>query len=351
MIRRGAALVAGALVLVLGREAQAQADSLARRPFTFVTLGHIRGKNDGKLNPKLGELMERVRAVRPDLVVLTGDIIFGDVQSDPADTAEVRREWNEVDSALATLGVPTLRVPGNHDISDLGTRDLWWGRYGRIPAVVERFGSRFILLGSAWIPADGDTRHQRIVRPEALDTAQVAFLRQELARPGSWDHTFVLQHHTLWWDDAAPWWKDVHPMLARAGVTAVFAGDYGPMKFSHLTRDSVRYLQASMEGIMTLQTLQNFERSRVLSSQFDNFLVVKVDGPSLEVGVETVGEFTSPQFQPAFFDSMMPKPKPTGWRADVAELATPRKLAALGGLVILALGLGFLIGRMGRRQG
>jgi hypothetical protein len=326
-------------------DAPAQSDSLAARPFSFAVVGHVRGKNDGQLNPKMGELLERLRRVHPDLVLLTGDIVWGDVQSNPADTAEVRREWAEVDSAFGTLGVPVYRVPGNHDISDIGTRDLFWSRYGKVPAVVERFGSRFILLGSAWIPADGDTSHQRIVRPTALAPAQIAFLKSELAREGTWDHTFVVMHHMLYWSNDAPWWRDVHPMLADAGVSAVFAGDYGPLKFSHLTRDSVQYLQASMEGIMTLQTLQNFERSRVLSSQFDNFLVIRVNGPVMTPEVETLGEFSSPQFQPAFYDSMMPQPKPTGWRSNLAELATPRKLLILGLLGVMTLGVGILLGK------
>lgn len=334
-----------ALAAGVAAELSAQADSLSSRPFTFAVVGHVRGKNDGKLNPKMGELLERLRRARPDLVVLTGDIIWGDVQSNPADTAEVRREWAEVDSAFAVLGIPVIRVPGNHDISDLGTRDLFWQRYGPVPAAVERFGSRFILLSSAWIPADGDTSHQRIVRPTALDAAQLAFLKAELGRQGTWDHTFVVMHHMLYWSDNAPWWREVHPLLADAGVSAVFAGDYGPLKFSHLTRDSVRYVQASMEGIMTLQTLQNFERSRVLSSQFDNFLVVRVAGPEMTIDVETLGEFSSPQFQPAFYDSMMPRPKPTGWRSQLADLATPRKLAILGILGLLTLAAGVMLGR------
>jgi 3',5'-cyclic AMP phosphodiesterase CpdA len=338
-----------ALVNALSSQLPAQADSLAPRPFTFAVIGHVRGKNDGKLNPKMGELLERVGRIKPDFVVLTGDIVWGDIQSDIADTAEVRREWDDIDSAFATLGVPVFRVPGNHDISDLGTRDVFRQRYGPMPAVVERYGSRFILLSSAWIPADGDTRHQRIVRPTALDPAQVAFLKTELSRQGTWDQTFVVMHHMLYWSDSASWWRDVHPLLAAAGVSAVFAGDYGPLKFSHLTRDSVHYLQASMEGIMTLETLRNFERSRVLSSQFDNFLVVRVRGPEMSTEVETLGEFSSPQFQPAFYDSMMPRPKPTGWRRMVAELATPRKLLVLGLFGLMALGVGVLLGkRLGR---
>ena len=58
--------------LAAGRAA-AQPDSGVRRPFSFAVLGHIRGDRDHKLNPKLGELLDHVRALHPDFVVLTGD--------------------------------------------------------------------------------------------------------------------------------------------------------------------------------------------------------------------------------------------------------------------------------------
>jgi hypothetical protein len=183
-----------------------------------------------------------------------------------------------------------------------------------------------------------------------LDSTQLNFLKAELARSGAWDHTFVVMHHMLYWKEDARWWREVHPLLVQAGVTAVFAGDYGPLKFSHLTRDSVQYIQASMEGIMSLETLQNFERSRILSSQFDNFLLVRVNGPTIEVDVETLGEFSSPQFQPAFFEAMMPKPAPTGWRARLADMATPRRLAMLAGLGLVTFGVGFVVGRRTGRK-
>ena len=52
-------------------------------------------------------------------------------------------------------------------------------------------------------------------------------------------HVFLLMHHMLWWKEDAPWWAQVHPLLLGTNVRAVFAGDYGPMKFSHLRRDAI----------------------------------------------------------------------------------------------------------------
>lgn len=94
---------------------------------SFVALGHHRGDKDGP-NPKLPEVLDKVRALKPAFLVLTGDIIIGGVEHNPAVPATVNKEWAYIDSATTTVGVPVYRVPGNHDIQDLTTRHIYWQR-------------------------------------------------------------------------------------------------------------------------------------------------------------------------------------------------------------------------------
>ena len=323
--------------------------------YRFVVVGHVRrDSHGGMLHPRLGELIERIRALNPDLVFLTGDMVWGDYENNPADTAAVEREWRALDSALGSLPMPVHRVPGNHDISDIGTRDLYFRRYGPLPRVVEFRGSRFILLSSAWIPADDDTRHAPYTRPEALDSAQVSFLRAELIRPGPFGHTFVFQHHILWWDPEAPWWREVHPLLAQHGADAVFAGDYGPLKFSFTERDRVRYYQSSIEGDVSLGILREMMSSRLLERQFDNFLLVTVRGPEVEVEVRTLGETSSNKFTPEHWREINLWEAPTPplpsriWRT----IGSPKRLLALSLFAVGIFAAGWFAGRRwGRRPG
>jgi 3',5'-cyclic AMP phosphodiesterase CpdA len=316
--------------------------------FRFVVLGHIRGGSDGTLSPKLAELLDEVRALKPRLVVLPGDIIWGEVQSAVVDPARVDAQWQAVDSALATLGVPVLRAPGNHDIAEHVTRDVWFRRYGTLPRSERVGNNRFIALSSAWIPAPGDTVRRRHIRGVDIDSAQVEWLRQELATDGGARHTFVVMHHLLWWaPDSAPWWREVHPLLARAGVRAVFSGDYGPMKFSHLTRDGVHYYQNSIETPVLLPLLQNNIRSRLLSSQFDNYLEVNVRGGDVRYTVHTIAEESSGEFTPARWRDVNepPQPPPTLWSTIVDKAGGRRRLAiALAGMAV-AFGAGWWWGR------
>lgn len=316
------------------------------RPFRFVVLGHVRGDPAGP-NPRLGELLDRVREIQPSLVLLTGDMIWGDMAGHPSDTAWLNREWHHLDSALATLRVPVLRVPGNHDISDLASRDVYRARYGLPPDAVTIGRTRFILLSSAWIPADGDTRKAPYTRPSELDSVQLAFLRRELAQRDRYDHVFVAMHHLLWWEpDSSQWWRVVHPLLVQGRVDAVFSGDYGPMKFSTLSRDGVRYFQTSIETTPALEILRNRIASRLLSSQFDNFLEVRLDGTRPEYRVHTVGEMTSGEFTPERWKAINlvpPAPPPLGRR--LLDLAgSPKRAAALLAFTGVVFGAGWVAG-------
>ena len=108
-----------------------------------------------------------------------------------------------------------------------------------------------------------------------LDTEHLQFLKTELAKPG-FAHTFVFMHDIIWWEpDSTQWWREVHPLLKNAKVDAVFTGDLGPLKFSTTTRDSVRYFQSSFETKPSVEMLRGLASSRLLSSQFDNFLEVR----------------------------------------------------------------------------
>jgi len=342
-------LVLAATGLVVGA-GWAAAQHRADDPLRFVVLGHIRGDSRHRINTKLAELLAEVRTVKPDFVVLAGDIIWGDVINNPSRIDELEAEWNAVDSALATLRVPVYRVPGNHDIPDIGARDVWIRRYGRPPSVVTMRGTRLILLSSAHIPADGDTTHDRYIGGVDIDSAQVEFLRRTLADTG-YAHTFVFTSHLLWWKDDSRWWRDVHPLLVAAHVDNVFSGDYGPMKFSTRKRDGIRYYQTSIEGLGPPDVmLRNRPGARLLSGQFDNYLEVRV-GDSVQVVVQTIGEVSSGMFTPERWTAIeRAPPAPLAIRIQPL-MDTWKKKVALALLLIGPFTLGVLVGRARRTPG
>lgn len=317
--------------------------------YSFVVLGHLRGDAKGP-NAKMPELVAEVRRLHPAFIVLTGDAIWGDIDAKAIDPASLHRQWDYIDSSLATVGVPVYRVPGNHDISDLVSRDVYRQRYGLPPQSVTMGDARLLLLSSSWIPADGDTRRMPYTRTTDLDAMHKTWLKGELEKPG-YAHTFVFMHHLLWWEaDSSAWWRELHPALARARVDALFSGDYGPLKFSTMTRDGVRYYQSSIEDNVSTGIQRMRPASRILSSQFDNYLEVHVDGPAVDVEVHTVAEVSSGQFTPQRYAIVNePLPPPPLWNRLLQHVGRKR-LAAAAAFVVLMFGVGVLIGRASRRR-
>ncbi|MCC6409482.1 MAG: metallophosphoesterase [Planctomycetes bacterium] len=329
--------------------ALATAQSADDQRFSFVVLGHLRGDANGELLQNLDEVLSEVERLHPDLVFLCGDLIWGDIEAKSTDAAAIRADWDALDRKLARLSMPVHRVPGNHDVNDLVTRDIWVERYGDLPKSFEFEGSKFLLLRSVWWPEDGSTQKHpdAFIRGKNLAQDQLAFLDHELAEPARYQHVFAFTHHLLWWDEDAGWWKKVHPKLLAGGVDAVFGGDYGPLKFSAQERDGVKYLQTSIENVISLEMLRTRELSRQLSAQFDNFVLVEVDGESVRYDVRTVGALSTGKFTPDRFRAVNEFDKDTFARKLFKRFSTPDRLVRnltiavvasfLGGIAVAAL--------------
>jgi len=342
-------LVAAALgAVMLPRPAAAlPADSTAR-PLTLAVLGHVRGDREPGLNPLFVEELEQLRRLKPDAVLLTGDIIWGDYDHSPADSATIEQEWEQVDSALATLRLPVYRIPGNHDWHDQVTYRAWLRRYGPLPRAVTIGRVRLLLVSTMPVPSADTSR--RVYTHRSLDSTQVRFLRSELADTVAYDHAFVLLHHLLWWaPDSAAWWREVHPFLAPGRVAAVFSGDLGPLKYSHLERNGVHYYQSAVENQPGVLMLQRSPTARLISAQLDNFLLVTIAGQEVRVDVHTVGAASSGRFTPAVHREVYETPM--SWevrKKQLQEALGSLRLAALGSA--MALCAAFLLGRLWQRR-
>lgn len=285
--------------LTLALAAQAQTDA-----YRFAVVGHIRGgPGNGNIpTAKLERLIDDLRSQQLDFVVLTGDIVWGDIYPQGAvDGPAIRGDWETIDALLERVGVPVHRAPGNHDVWDPITRDLWLERYGPLHRSFEHRGSRFVLLNSCWTPeGDWGRTPGMYIRGAPLPKEQIGFLRSTLASAPTPRHVFVLMHHMLWWDESAPWWAEVHPLLREAPVRSVIAGDMGPFKFSREERDGIQYLQSTIDYTdrPPLVMLRNREESRGLAAQLDNYLVVEVDGEHVRHELRIVEAFEGDAFSP-----------------------------------------------------
>jgi hypothetical protein len=355
-----AAVAQGAGDTVPALDGPATVEPSVSYPYSFAVVGHIRGPEDGRLHYLLDDLLAELEREDPEFMVLTGDLIWGDVNSDTTDPDRIRDQWQDLDSALARLDIPIYRVPGNHDITDVPSRRVYEERYGAASRMVNVGPARLLLYGSGFIPEADDTRKHVFIRGVQPESAQVAWISEQLreADERGAGQTFLFMHHLLWWAEPdASWWQEVHPALVDHGVRAVFSGDWGPMKFSHLRRDGIDYYQSSIApepAPEVLDHLRGHEWNRLLAGQFDNFLMVRVAGPdSVSVEVRTLGETASEAFTPDLWrqvhGGIQPPPPPTGRDHLRAVWEFPKGKAFLLGLpvfgLLIGLGLGWVIRR------
>jgi len=87
--------------------------------------------------------------------------------------------------------------------------------------------------------------------------------------------------------------------------------------------------------------------SRLLSSQFDNFLVVDVNGPQVTVDIRTLAGVSSGQFTPARWRAIeqISAARAGRWQQLWKLIGSPRRIAALAGVLTLVFLAGAGFGR------
>jgi hypothetical protein len=86
--------------------------------FTIVQLTDLHWSNGDGADARTRALVDEVlRAERPDLVALTGDVVSGSEAKDPC------RAWHEVADLVEAHGAPWAAVFGNHDHEGRATRE------------------------------------------------------------------------------------------------------------------------------------------------------------------------------------------------------------------------------------
>lgn len=319
----------------------------------FAVMGHLRGNQNGELNPWMDEIVEAVAEEAPQVLFLTGDMIWAEYHAERVDRKVIEQDWDLLEETLRPIGAPLHIVPGNHDINDPVTAAVFRERFGPRPAAVRMGDSLFLLLDSTLHDDAVPTPSPRTyTRTEALPAEQVTWIRQSLAEHGDARHVFVFMHHVLWWAEDAAWWKDVHPILTQHPVRAVFAGDFGPLKFSHTERDGIQYIQSAIEGFSHVQTARNFESTRVMNYQFENFIVVDVEGDTVDFQVRTAAALATGKQSPERHHQIFAREVLTLSEKLERALGGPTRRTLLAGAALLCVLIGALVGRRsGRRMG
>lgn len=160
---------------------------------------------------------DEINLLAPDFVINHGDFIEGH------DDVRAEKMWDEFDGIVKEFTVPFVMVVGNHDIWSHSSRAIYERRYGKTYYSFNHKGAHFIALDSEVLDEAGSYINR-------IDKNQLDWLKQDLAANQNAAPIFVFVHKPLWQDihveegASAHWMRDIHPLLAKHGVSAVFAG-------------------------------------------------------------------------------------------------------------------------------
>jgi hypothetical protein len=183
--------------------------------------------------------VSRIVAMRPDLVISTGDMVAGQRRNPPLAPAETDAMWAAFDRAvaapLAAAGIPLIATPGNHDASAYPGFAAERAAYARV--WTDRRPPFEMVDGSGWpfryAVALDDVLFVSldVTTVGALPPAEMAWLEALLAREAARRAVVVFSHLPIWpfaegRETETAGGRDLAAVFARAGVDLHLTGHH-----------------------------------------------------------------------------------------------------------------------------
>lgn len=221
--------------------------------------------------------IQQIDALKPDLVVNLGDLIYG------YGLRSTRSQWERYLEIIKKVDAPYYQIPGNHDVFNSRSRQIYLEIFGRTYRSFDSKNYHFILIDNLEDNTWGK-----------IDEEQLAWLKKDLVRP-EWQGAFVFVHVPVWdlkarnvkgeWREF--WFRKIHPLLEEAKVKAVFAGHthrFGPTRIY----DGIHYYIAGGGG-------PRVNPVYIRNGGTNFFLLVEVSDNGFQVKVVTENRIMSEQ--------------------------------------------------------
>jgi 3',5'-cyclic AMP phosphodiesterase CpdA len=237
------------------------------------TLVHLSDLHFGRVDDALlAPLVERVRTLAPDLVVVSGDL-----------TQRARRaQFEQARAFLDRLPAPRLVVPGNHDVPMFNLFDRFFRPLEKFRRIVEPdLSPSFIDEEVAVLGVN--TARSLVIKDGRINDEQIGALREVLCRLPDAIVKVVVTHHPF----------DVHPggddddvigrarlamdAFARCGVDLLLAGH---VHRSHSGDSGERYALDGYEALIVSAGTATSTRGR---GETNSFNVLRVEAARVEV--------------------------------------------------------------------
>ncbi len=182
---------------------------LKEGPVRFAVIGDRTG---GHTPGIYGQIVQEIELMKPDFVVTVGDMIEGYTD----DYEGVEEEWSEYMSLLTPLTSPIYHTPGNHDVWDDKSLEMYRQQIGENYYSFDFKRLHFVILDVSCLNSS-----------EELPQDQITWLEKDLKKHRKAAYTFVILHKPFWIESTAKGKADVlHEIFLKHGVDAVFTGHY-----------------------------------------------------------------------------------------------------------------------------
>lgn len=236
--------------------------------FDFIVVADSNSLKPLEQSDVFRRCIQEFNILKPNLVVHAGDMILG------GSAEGLPPQWDLFEQVIGQCEAPYLPAPGNHDITDPASEQLWLDRIGPTRYTFRYGNSLFILL---------NTEEQGAA--ERISDEQTAWMRQQLEASDA-RNVFVFLHRPLFAHDGDPdqaealWdkqWSNMAEAFRGHPVRAVFAGH------EHLyrdcgTRDGVHYVICGGASVYGMGGPED-------EGSFNHYLLVRVRGADISWSV------------------------------------------------------------------
>jgi len=204
-------------------------ESYAKDNFHFAIFGDRTGGADQKI---FEEVINEIKQLSPDFVMNVGDLIEGYT----GDTFKINKEWDTVLNFLKVLDCPVYFVPGNHDIWDKKSYNIYQKRTGKNPYYSFDFGKfHFLIIDNSTIEAWSQ-----------IDTNQLKWIKDDLIKNKD-KKCVVFFHKPFWLKMISNGEKDImHNIFKEANVNYVISGHVH--YFMRTNFDGIKYYIIGSSG-------------------------------------------------------------------------------------------------------
>jgi 3',5'-cyclic AMP phosphodiesterase CpdA len=237
------------------------------------TVVHLSDLHFGRVDEALlTPLVERVHAIAPDVVVVSGDL-----------TQRARsHEFEQAREFLERLPGPRIVVPGNHDVPLYNVLDRFLRPLSKFRRIIEpdlspcHIDQEIAVLGV-------NTARSFVIKDGRINEEQIAQLRETLSTLPRHVVKLVVTHHPFDVhaggdeDDVIGRATKAMQMFAHCRVDVLLAGH---VHVSHSADSGERYAMAGYEALIVSAGTATSTRARGESNSFN---VLRIQDPRVEV--------------------------------------------------------------------